>query len=305
MNYSLSRLNITGELDINTPLVVLMEILTASGISCTSFEDPSIRYRLFREASKQRSIETKSDDTLFLRYIVRFVNANEKWKPYDIIKAFNFLNLFSEVNVTGEPISKLDKLIGELDYGNIVGTTIQKIKKLFPTVHSLTVGLQTRDSIESLNACVLYKACRELGVNTTYDTTLEEMSFAIKLSYYSQRELYLALNSLAFNSNVGSIISFIINESNDSIIPKDIPKDTFVENNDRLVYELLTKNWNGIDIIPADTNEEAIINARVLYKVDISNSLTPIQAYQLLASQAVDDSGEPYIKYDIETKELE
>jgi len=130
----LSRLDITGEIDSNTPKIVLEEICKAHSINSI--------YRITK-SKKNKILVSKDYSNNNLRIIAKYVNSECKnWRRSSLLKAFNFLQ-------------------------NIDSFT--KSQKRF----TFTYGPQTHEDPESLNSCVLYRLCKYYSLSTNFETTCE------------------------------------------------------------------------------------------------------------------------------------
>ena len=89
----LSRLKITGELNFNTPKVVLDEI---ADVLCIKEKNPfRLILKINKSGNKNKISEDYKNDVNSLRVIARYVNPKQKnWKRSLLLQAFDFLNLF-------------------------------------------------------------------------------------------------------------------------------------------------------------------------------------------------------------------
>uniref|UniRef100_A0A6C0BNM7 Uncharacterized protein n=1 Tax=viral metagenome TaxID=1070528 RepID=A0A6C0BNM7_9ZZZZ len=267
MIYNLSKLQITGELDNNTPQCVLLEVLDAAGYGYEPLDQPNMHYRLLKAASTStlgdNTIESISeDDPSFLQYLVRYVNTHMSWRRAHILEAFQFLYQFSQA---------------------------ESVTSIIDTLPPLGYGRQTPENIRSLDACVLYRACKELSIEVNYDTTIDLMYSAVMMRGYDHKQLYLALNSIIYSMDRSQLISNLIR--NNFKIP-EIRALPHISEEEAL--EIRSK-FNGLDIPEVTTDEEAIKYCYVLFNRDISGDLNPMISYQLIATEGEDD-GEDMIE---------
>ena len=144
---SLSRLSITGPINLDTPLCVLLEIADAHGIAYAEADVTHYRFH----ASLLELIENTSTVTLSANqenqdwgHIARYVAHTQAWTAETLQEAFVFLQKFQE---------KVDPLVH-------IPKDVQHW------------GCQTPTSVYSLNACVAYKICRYHALPLTSQTTL-------------------------------------------------------------------------------------------------------------------------------------
>jgi len=256
MIYNLSKLQITGELDNNTPQCVLLEVLDSAGYEYRPLDQPNMHYRLLVAASSSITDEIDQDHPMFLQYLVRYVNTHMSWRRAHILEAFQFLYQFSQA----------ESIVGIIDSLPVIG-----------------FGRQTPENIRSLDACVLYRACKELSIEVNYDMTIDLMYSAVMMRKYDHKQLYLALNSVIYSMDKPQLISDLIR--NNFKIPEvrslpDISPDD---------ASRIREQFNGVDIPEVTSDEEAIKYCYVLFGRDISGDLSPMVSYQLMAVQGEDD----------------
>lgn len=242
----LDRIQISGSIDIHTPLCVLLEIASAHGIRYSSrvVEDPDFAWRLMREIGRTPTLTLSPQDASCHRYIARFVNSSSEWTLPRLGRAF-------------------DHLLGFYSCPNI----LSKIKIDFEA------GQQTQDSLYKINGCVLYAACKQLGVQTTVNTTLEEMAMMVRLSKYSSRELSLSLSSQMQNLNQTKLLEIAL------LVGIGLPT---VSHSRLEQYGQEAQHSSITDVGIDDDPSKAIAYAAYLYNTDISSSLSPCIAYQLV-----------------------
>lgn len=247
-NIELSRLQITGPISHQTPLVVLLEILDAHGISCdnSALSGEDLPFRLIREIKRVQVVSVSYEGPDFYPHLARFVNSSTGWRTSNLEKAFIFLhNFFNQEDI------------------------LSKIPQDFE------VGLQTPENPRKLNACILYAACLQLGVELRNRTTLEDMAMAIRFSRYPTRELYLSLNVQIKNLPQEKLIQLLLD------VQGTLPHTTYGG------QEQIGRNLRNLASAPVEVQsvDEAIACAAYYYNVDISRSLSPIFTYRLVAGR--------------------
>jgi len=244
----LDRIQITGTLDVHTPLCVLLEIASAHGIrySSRSAEETDFAWRLMREIGRTPTVTISPQDPTCHRAIARFINSGCEWTLPRLGRAF-------------------DHLLGFYSCSDIAA----KIKDNFE------IGQQTQEYLYSMNACILYAACRQLGVRTSINTTIEEMARMVRLSKYSSRELSLTLSSQLQNLSQATLLEIAL------LVGSPIPTMSYTRL-EQYGEELQQSGILNRDIGLGDDPSKAIAYAAYLYNVDISSSLSPCLAYQLV-----------------------
>ena len=162
---NLSRLLITGDINENTPLCVLIEIAEAHGISYdqNDIEDEIFAHYLIHAICKTTIISIKSPmNPEDLKYVARFVNKNTSWSKNKLMESYIFLKKFME---------------GSSD-------TIK-----FEIPSDFKFGLQTPETPNSLNACVLCKICYNNKINLYRKTKIEQMANVVKLFHVDMKNL--------------------------------------------------------------------------------------------------------------------
>lgn len=263
----LNRLNITGEINSNTPKVVLDEIANTLAIR-NEHNVNRLILKINKSYNKNKIREEYENHIPSLRLIATYVNCFHKsWKRSELIKAFNFLKSFEYNN----------------NYNN----------------KDFTYGQQTPENIENLNACVLYRLCKNNFIKTNLDTTMEQMTKSLKL--------YFCLNENDVKMNIYDYLRFECSSSDlvniTNLIHLDIPLSKNIKKVDKNKYqyedyekcsEEILRN-DDENITPKD-NLEAIVMAALYFKIDIRICENPLYEYELLLKS-------PYFPYDKKIKE--
>ena len=275
----LNRLNITGEIDSNTPQCVLEEICSAS---CIKFNDFKIHKVINKIHSYPGETISEKYEILDLRKIARFVNLEHtQWKKTTLLKAYDFLTSFEY-----DDFCKIERT--NFDFGS-----------------------QTSFSPLSLNACVLYKICKIHELNLNFDTTINEMASMVKL-FFSMKSNHLItttmklsiFDALKFSSKPQDLINMLYmmdpTFSSDMIpIFPVYPTSDFHNNVSFDDYFLIAENIQEIQEIqeqrePKD-HLEAIVMAAIYHKIDISKCRNPEKEYYILCKDI-------YFPYDADLK---
>jgi len=264
----LSRLNITNGISQNTPHVVLSEIAETL---CIQNEHNVNRLILKIHKNCHKNIIKEDNwqgDIPSLRIIARYVNCLHKsWKKKDLLTAFNFLCSFEK----------------SMGYKNL----------------NFTYGRQTPDNIYNLNACVLYRLCKDNGIHTSLNTTMGEMATSLRYLFHMKAnennlkmEIYHHLKFECSNSNLINIINLL--KLHPELSTYNIQKNTYCKRNYTYIdYEKCAEEISRYDdeSIQPKNNLQAIVMAALYYKLDIRKCENPIHEYTLLCET-------PYFPHD-------
>lgn len=175
----LSRLRIVGPLGSETPTAVVLEVAEAHGVRydeeavrdpayisslCTRINELKVISVPFVLKSEQPFQEPRdaSDYPLLARYL----NKNCTWSRRSLLEAWSFLRSWHRGKVP------------DLRDWNI------------------PVGPLTSETPRSLNACLLYRLCREAGVETRRETTITHMSRILHLRELGPEALLISVRTL-------------------------------------------------------------------------------------------------------------
>jgi len=268
MSLHLSRLSVTGNVTLNTPKCVLLEIAQAHGIETKG--DVSIISLLDAIKRKQYpTINTDKNTNKDWEIIARFVNASIIWNKISLVTAYEFLLKFTD---TDDPLKFID--------------------------HQFDIGLQTPLKPYTLNACVLYKICNKYGITFSISTTIEEMGMAVKMLFCDCDTLIERLQQFLQSSYVKKthIINMVLSIQNKeeqnfkiTTLNKDkeinIDKLPKVSNYNKELYEiyndLVKVELLQMRMVPT-LDYGAIGLAAINYSLDISYSQCPLKEYKEL-----------------------
>ena len=271
MLYTLSRKLITGDINMNTPVVVLEEICESHGIG---FEDEDISVEDYLDAIEDTEIYRVSFNNKHKSssLIARFINKDCSWNMNSLKKAFNFLIKFCD------------------EYSK------EEIINLIP--NDPTFGQQTMDNIYSINYCVCYKICNLFGIELYSSSTKDDLEMAIRLLKYKEESLRNYVYKMDKSQLVNSIINFSKKESeninnnhinsshigaNQIWINKNIGE---LENSNEISSESLKAcylDFNSVEKMQyyskPTLNKSAISLCAILYKLDISKLDDPVSEF--------------------------
>lgn len=280
LEQTLSRLEITGPLDHNTPLCVLEEIAGTHGVNTVNCKVP-LDFLIAIQSSAITTVKhplPKED----LPFVARFVNPRYGgWTRGTLCRAFDWLTQFVE------------------------GWTVIDNLKLEPP---LTIGLQTKEQPYSLNACVLYRLCRDRKIDLTAETTLFQMSQAVcclmdHISSVRERLIY-RINQTTDREILGNLAAQLTIDPQPLFNPRQLPHvPTAAE---LLLYreplpnptvnhlqltgfypQAIDLGWFYDRYQPGNA-VQAVAMAAIRFRLDISLAVNPIAEYFNLASRVVD-----------------
>lgn len=195
----LSRLAIIGNLIYDAPSCILEDIIESVGITLKDIQgtDPySHRHKLLIVARKVTDIEVDMNTTIGLRRAATFINPdrNIAWNESQIRRSLTILESFAIK-------------------GPIIG--------LIPNEFEL--GYQEPSAVDRINVAILYRACIELGIRLSYDTTGRMMYDLIRL-HREGSNLKDVLLDVVDNLNISTLRSLMLHialQENCNIYDKD------------------------------------------------------------------------------------
>lgn len=236
MNFSLNRYGIIGNIDYNTPLCVLEEIMKCLGDDISSEDIEKHKESVIehiRGVTKDIEIkETYSEEELC--EISTFVSQKEtSWDEQNLLKAFHHI----------------------VSYNNIIP-------------ESFVYGPKTNNNPLSYDVTMMYAFCLENGIRTNYNDSLNELAAYVRLSFAKRHILLDTLVTKLSQMDTFGLIN-VLKES------KYGNKEEFVFSDSSRETIQKLKNNNKISIRTILTNEEAIVHAAKNYHIDISGSSCP------------------------------
>jgi hypothetical protein len=269
----LSRILITGPLHLETPRVVVEEVMQAHGFVFAS-ESGDFGSAAIPRAYIMKAIEkcnTTQATTLNnppqaqdWSFIARFVNQKSSWKKDKLTEAFNFLQLFTSSDNSLEHIPV-----------------------------NFTVGEQTPAQPKSINACILYKICLEHKVRVTSQTGIGQMAYLVRLLQVETASLLRRVETFVREGarrgdlvNILALSSLQIEdpEQLDAVRSNSIPTTHEAVTYDKL--ERLKQPLSSVTdlqrIVTPNTPEGATALAAIIFNLDISKAQNPLREYHLL-----------------------
>lgn len=156
---SLSRLNITGELNEYTPICVLEEILETAGKKFEQKEDEDLsnyserlRDIIIQTEFPTIPIKPKERNDRHWRTLSKYVNPEKglRWDKKSLQRSFKFLSQFDNSEI-------IDQLLQDFEYGR-----------------------QEPKAIGKINCCILYAACRLYFIKTNIGTNSRDMEYRVR-----------------------------------------------------------------------------------------------------------------------------
>jgi hypothetical protein len=266
--YVLNRIKITGKLNERTPGCVVKEIIRAHNI-CIVKDITNIEELLkdIKVIESYRCLTIREPlTTRDLRILATYINIDyNSWTKSALLSAYKHMHDF--------------------DYGKDLSTI------------NLYYEQKTYDSIESFNACMLYKLCLKNNIETNWNMKPENMCFLLKQYRLSLSNLREQLTTCIENMNKSSIINLLNNvmelnkdkENINTIITS--PKKTPIENekippilniDSSELQKSLNKHKNSAYIltqINPKTHYDAIVLAALLYNLNLTESSNPLSEY--------------------------
>lgn len=263
----LDRLKITGPIDNNTPICVIIEIANTKliDVEIEKLNTPYIN-NLIKEINRKPIIKINNIDNINQiesMLVKTFVNPTQDWRKSNLIKAAKHMITFYE-NV-------------DID-------------------SNFEVGNKTEANIYAYNGCMLYKLCRYYQINVNRDTTKNEMESAIKrllkgdeiresildvINNMSNIELINLSLTKQFNEKIkiNYKINNIVEEKKSfcNINPKSITTESLKKSHIILQDPRLTTKR----IIP-QSQEEVIILSAMIFFTNISESINPHKEFLML-----------------------
>ena len=266
----LSRLNITNGISQNTPKVVLSEIAQTLCIQ-NEHNVNRLILKIYKNSDKNIIREDWEKDISSLRIIARYVNyLHKSWKKKDLLAAFNFLSSFEKT----------------VNYRDL----------------NFTYGEQTPDNIYNLNACVLYRLCKDNGIHTHLNTSMGEMANSLRFLFHMKAnenhlkmEIYDYLKFDCSEANLVNIINLLKlqPELSYNIQKSEVYKRNYTYTDYEKCAEEISR-YDDENIQPKNCLQ-SIVMAVLYYKLDIRICEDPMYEYKLLCKS-------PYFPHDEKLK---
>ncbi len=284
----LSRLPITGNIHEHVPMCVIIEILDAHGIkySREDCDDPNFIHHALsriREASVAVITTEEIVEKIQWQYVARFVNKYCQWTQGILVQAYNFLLQFMD---NTDPLTKIPEFF--------------------------VSGSQTPNNPYAINACILYKICSYHRLNTTVKTTINQMTYAVKMlrepidSVLRRSEAFVQNNARRTDLiNILMLSQYEVQDPEPIIIDDPINDYNKLPRTD-ITHDILTTLYQSLinirelqNRITPSSPEGAIAMAAVNFHIDISKSVNPMREYKLLqvARRSNYQPMDPWMKY--------
>ncbi len=254
----LSKKYITGDVDINTPVCVIEEIVSSYNESmnidryCNELEYRTMVLSIINE--KEPIIVKYPFDEKGISMIVPYINNIQGyiWNISSITNAYYFLDMYSDHNKIGsyEPLPGLD-------------------------ININNCGLMKPNNVKVYTACILYRILKHKSMSFNVTTTLDDMIRYVSLQ---KQDISYIISTLYNNVSKNDMINMILNSKsglNDSL---DSNEDVYEYLNSLIMK--INKETKIINILHLPlTHVEAISLASIYYNCDISYFNNPHRFY--------------------------
>jgi len=318
-DFLLSRLFITGKLDIDTPLEVILSIADVHSIDYSYLEQENNSEKDVPEMLEKikRLIDEINEE--------KVETLNKRRRDEDYEKMAHFVNPNKDISWTKEDL--------EISFNFLLTFTDNRFyKDITPT---FSFGQQTSGNLRSLNESVVYAVCKYYGIELDLYTKVDEM--------VSMLRFFLTNSELIISSISNKLLSYDIDAKKlldiEYLIVKSLTKSIKVKENNyqeinlqdtspliekksndaiknensnqsgvslqqvkfsSVDYQKLKKisddvnthypTENSIFTYKVKSHEDAIVMASILYGFDITNENDPLLTYQLIKSDKYEGS---------------
>lgn len=285
--HELSRLLITGRVNENTPLCVLIEIADSHRISYDQkdYDGPNFAHHLLTSIQQTKvPILGEIKETGEWRYVASFVNKHSEWPLKSLIEAYNFLMGFMG---SEDPLNKIPK--------------------------DFVTGTQTPANPNAVNACVLYKICVHHRLNINARTTINQMANAVKMlredveSIQCKAKIFIERDARRIDLiNTLLLSSYEIKDPNgdnedneDNEDYRYMPKTETSHDHLLALYHSLNDIKKLQEKIDPATDSGSIALAATVYNMDISKSRNPLREYKILRMTGRNNyrPSDPWMRY--------
>ena len=292
-DFLLSRLSLTGKLDKDTPLEVILIIADVHCIDYSNLKSIDDIDTLLTEINSNNveSVSKSRKDEDYEK-ISHFINPDKNviWNKDDLEIAFLYLISFSD-------------------------------PRFYKDVHpAFAFGAQTPENPRTLNECVVYTLCKYYSIELSLQTKIDEMVSMLRYFLSSKELVIQAITNKLYIADLNAKrlldIEYIIhksiykspaagvNKKSQKDEPVDMPeisenheKYKFPPDYQKLVE--ISQNVNtyyptedAIKTYKVTTYEDAIVIASLLYGLDISNEENPLNVYKSLCTNPKFSIGE-------------
>lgn len=268
----LSRLRITGPVDDEMPLIVLLDIADAHGITLERGRETEHDYIVdsIRATPSPIGIFPFSEQDKLK--IVTFVNCHVVWPEEKLLEAFAYLASF--------------------------------IEKETPVITEVTTefvyGRQTPQHVYSLNPCVLYKICREHGYTVPYTISLDQLATIVYMFAEGTDKARCLLYQQTSCVNKNAIVNMYIAACDADGVDEECIIDTSTPIPDAETMRSTPISYDSIAIasdafrnpayllarLQPRNSAEAIALAAMNFKIDVSRSINPLAEYEAMRKDA-------------------
>lgn len=262
MDTLLSRLNITGKLDGDTPIDVILEIADAHNIDYSSLKGPSGLNILIEQINSEDVPSVRKTLVMDDYYnIAIFVNSKIEWKSIPLEAAYKFLKSFNKKN------------------------------RFLELRSDFTHGAQTTQCPTSVCNSIVYGACKYFGIPLARETLEEEMVQMLRDFLDSPESItqFIATKIIALNLSPDVLLKYALTleKTGKSLIQKgNKPLESKVYTKESLnfdeLYTIATElntyypTVSSLKDYTIDSNAKAVVVGMLYHNVDLSGTKNPL-----------------------------
>lgn len=175
----LNRLIVTGKLDQNTPLEIVLDIAEAHGIDYSFINDPQDIIKLIDEINKENTwklakVKTDIDYEKMALFLNPYVNLS--WDRNQLETGYLFYKSFSNPK-------EFSKLTPDFKYGN-----------------------QIPNDINLLNGCIVYAACKYFNIELEQTDSIDNIVLKLRNFLASYEYILLSINNRLIDLDIKELL---------------------------------------------------------------------------------------------------
>nr|QBK85564.1 MAG: uncharacterized protein LCMAC101_01590 [Marseillevirus LCMAC101] len=276
----LSRLEITGPLDIHTPMCVLCEVATTHNIK---IPPPKC---VPREVATTHNIKIPDEyDVHDLQEFIDILNKSDSHQPsvplpleerYQWSLVASFVNKFIDW-----PEEELAEAFETLRIYMIAGA--------LPSVDNFAYGALTPSHTRKLNACCLFRICTSYHLPINFNHSIDQLAQAVKILIMELEQSRRFMTRQMDHMNEDGISHMYLSACHMIVDQQEEEKEEPVDEEMPDFYNDVNKSISlfcnlgeTLKRIYPRTIGEAITLAALIFKIDISSSKDPIMEYNNL-----------------------
>lgn len=259
----LSRLEITGPLDIHTPICVLHEVAAIHNIKIPEVKDGDVQslqqfIDILNNSDVHRpSIPFPIEEHYQWSLVAAFVNQFIDWPENELEEAFRTLRIYMR-------------------------------EACIPGINNFSYGPLTPGNTRSLNACCLFRICTSYNLPTNFNHTIDELAQAVKILVMDIEKTRNFMRQQIHRMDEDEISRLYLyachmlvdqpeeDTAEDDPENEEMP-DFYHDINNSI--SLFGDHTETLKRVYPRTPGEAITLAALIFKLDISSSRDPIAEY--------------------------